>query len=282
MEQEKKEKYQISFSGGKTSAYMTKLLIDNYSDQYDFIVTFANTGLEDPRTLEFIHNCDIHFNFNTVWLESVVDPKKNVGTSFKVVDFNTATRNGSLFESMITKYGIPNKAYPHCTRELKLQPMNAYLRSLGLSPNKVKTAIGIRTDEKRRVSASKDSFNIQYPLIDLFDIDKEDVNLFWEQQKFTLEIDEHNGNCLGCFKKSFKKLFLQLDENPTVVDFHAEMEKIHGQTNNKKGHADRVFFRGNTSAIKLKEMYNQQSIDNIQKQVEEGGCSESCEVFSTE
>jgi len=67
-----KEKYHVSFSGGRTSAYMTKLLLDNWSDRYDFIVTFANTGLEHPKTLEFVRNCDDHFGFNTVWLEAVV------------------------------------------------------------------------------------------------------------------------------------------------------------------------------------------------------------------
>ena len=61
-----KENYQISFSGGRTSAYMTKLLLDNFSDKYNFIVTFANTGMEHEKTLEFIHNCDLNFNFNTV------------------------------------------------------------------------------------------------------------------------------------------------------------------------------------------------------------------------
>lgn len=61
-----KEKYQISFSGGRTSAYMTKMLIDNLGDVYDFIVTFANTGLEDEKTLQFVKNCDDYFGFNTV------------------------------------------------------------------------------------------------------------------------------------------------------------------------------------------------------------------------
>lgn len=49
-----KEKYQISFSGGRTSAYMTKMLLDNFNDKYDFIVTFANTGMEHNKTLDFI------------------------------------------------------------------------------------------------------------------------------------------------------------------------------------------------------------------------------------
>lgn len=44
-----RQKFNISFSGGRTSGYMTKLLLDNWSDRYDFIVTFANTGLEHPQ-----------------------------------------------------------------------------------------------------------------------------------------------------------------------------------------------------------------------------------------
>ncbi len=51
---------------------MTKRIIDEWSDKYDFIVVFANTGLEHPKTLDFVHNCDTHFGFKTVWVEGVV------------------------------------------------------------------------------------------------------------------------------------------------------------------------------------------------------------------
>lgn len=273
-----KLKYQISFSGGKTSAYMTKLLIDNFSNDYDFIVTFANTGLEHEKTLEFVNNCDKHFGFNTVWLEAVVDPRKMKGTTHKIVDFETACRDGSIFESMISKYGIPNKAYPHCTRELKLQVMESYLRSLGINPKEIKTAIGIRTDEKRRVSKTHEIKNITYPLISDFPSDKEDVNIFWDNQKFTLNIDEYQGNCKMCFKKSFKKLFRQLDDDIDSLKFHKEMEMKYPQTNNKDGHGDRVFFRQNTSAIQLFEMW-QSNNDSTPLHHLDGGCSESCEVY---
>ena len=46
----------INFSGGRTSAYMTKRLIDEGLD--DYIVAFQNTGEEMPETLDFINECD--------------------------------------------------------------------------------------------------------------------------------------------------------------------------------------------------------------------------------
>lgn len=276
-----KQDYQISFSGGKTSAYMTKLLIDNFSDKYNFIVTFANTGLEHEKTLEFVRNCDKYFGFNTVWLEAVIDPRKNKGTKHKIVNFETACRDGSIFQSMIEKYGIPNKVYSHCTRELKLQVMESYLRSIGHNPKNIKTAIGIRSDEKRRVSKTHELKNIFYPLIDDFPSDKEDVNLFWDEQSFTLEIDEYQGNCKMCFKKSFKKLFMQLNDDPSSIDFHKRMELLHPQTNNKEGFPDRVFFRQNTSALQLIEMWKSGINSNDPSyRVNDSGCSESCEVYS--
>jgi len=145
-----KKPFHISFSGGRTSAYMTKLLLDNWSDDYEFIVTFANTGLEHPKTLEFVHNCDKYFGFNTVWLEAVVQHGKRAAPTHKVVTFETASRSGEPFEEVIKKYGIPNAAFPGCTRDLKLAPIHSYLRDIGLEPNKVPTAIGIRSDDAAR------------------------------------------------------------------------------------------------------------------------------------
>jgi 3'-phosphoadenosine 5'-phosphosulfate sulfotransferase (PAPS reductase)/FAD synthetase len=161
-----KNKLHISFSGGRTSAYMTKLLLDNWSDRYDFIVTFANTGLEHPKTLEFIHNCDTHFGFNTVWLEAVVHHDKRSAPSHKVVTFGTASRKGEPFEEAIKKYGIPNAAFPGCTRDLKLSPIKSYLKSLDIVEAEIPSAIGIRMDEKRRVNPKTAAARtLIYPLI---------------------------------------------------------------------------------------------------------------------
>lgn len=86
----------ISFSGGRTSGYMTKRLIDEFSHKYDFVVTFANTGMEHEKTLEFVNNCDKFFGFNTVWLEADVCHGERKGSQFKVVTFETAARGGAF------------------------------------------------------------------------------------------------------------------------------------------------------------------------------------------
>jgi hypothetical protein len=275
-----KQKYQISFSGGRTSAYMTKLLLDNWSVRYDFIVTFANTGLEHPKTLDFVHNCDVNFGFNTVWLEAVVHDGR-VASTHKIVDYATAARKGEPFEAVIQKYGIPNTAFPYCTRELKINPMNSYLRSLGLDYRTIPTAIGIREDEKRRVSKTADATQIHYPLIEVWPTDKGEILDWWAEQSFDLGIDEFEGNCQGCYKKSSKKHFMQIDRDASVYDFHRRMEQQYRSHGPQVG--DRVFFRQNMDTNALFDLYNasKDAPARSARADEDSGCSESCEVYET-
>lgn len=281
-----KKLMQISFSGGRTSGFMTKWLLDNKKDEYNFIVTFANTGMEDERTLEFVNNCDKYFGFNTVWLEADVQHGERKGTKFKIVDYKSASRNGEPFQEVIKKYGIPNPAFPHCTRELKLAPMNSYLSSLGINLKTIPTAIGIRIDETRRVRKDAENVNIIYPLIDMIPTDKQDVLEWWSEQNFDLGIEEWDGNCKGCFKKSFKKIFKQLDRDSNILEFHKNMELKYGAngTNRDLGYK-RVFFRGHTSAETLYTMWKDNQGDGSRLFLnpdENSGCSESCEVFTAE
>jgi Phosphoadenosine phosphosulfate reductase family len=275
--------YNISFSGGRTSGYMTRLLLQNFSDQYNFVVTFANTGREHPKTLEFVHNCDVHFGFNTVWLEAVVHPGERKSSTHKVVTYETASRDGAPFEEVIKKYGIPNKVFQPCNREMKLNTMRSYRKSIGADGPDVLTAIGIRADEKRRINPGATDMRIAYPLVDIWPTDKTDVLDFWEDQPFDLGIDEFEGNCQGCFKKSLNKHFMQIERDPTVYLWHKRMEETYGHVGPQKGR--RVFFRGHMSADQLLAAYAESS-GNPFKVMENpygsGGCSESCEMLPTE
>ncbi len=282
-----KKKLYLSFSGGKTSGYMTKQILNRpESHLYEIIVLFANAGQENEETLQFVHDCDTHFGFNTVWIEAVIDPVLHRGTTHKIVTFETANRDGSEFEEMIKKYGIPNKSYPHCTREMKLRPMESYLRSIGWTDHL--TAIGIRTDETRRVSKTAEAKRIVYPLVDWFPTDKIDINDFWEDQDFTLNLAEHRGNCSWCWKKSFNKHFRLIGETPEIYDFPKRMEALYPKAGRGTEMQSRVFFRSKHSAEDLfimAEAVKQEGDRHLQGSLDldnNGGCSESCELYAME
>jgi 3'-phosphoadenosine 5'-phosphosulfate sulfotransferase (PAPS reductase)/FAD synthetase len=103
-----KKKLVISFSGGETSGFMAQWILKNKQDEYDIVCVFANTGQENEETLEFFEKCDKEFNLNLVWVEAVINPEKGKGVRHKIVNFDTASRNGEPFEDAIKKYGMVN------------------------------------------------------------------------------------------------------------------------------------------------------------------------------
>jgi len=84
----------ISFSGGRTSAYMLYKVLEAHqmSLPKDCFVCFANTGKEDQATLDFVHNCETTWNVPIVWLEYICEEPR-----FKVVNYETASRDGVPF-----------------------------------------------------------------------------------------------------------------------------------------------------------------------------------------
>jgi hypothetical protein len=152
---------------------------------------------------------------------------------------------------MIAKYGIPNKAFPHCTRELKRQTITRYLRTIGLNNGKYETAIGIRIDEAHRINwqnAKRDRFI--YPLATDFRATKDFIRTWWDRQDFDLQLKDYEGNCDMCWKKSERKLLTMILENPNLLDWWNEMEI-------KYGEGEFTFFRKNKSAIDLIELSKQ-------------------------
>lgn len=267
-----------SFSGGKTSAYMTIKLKEQYPD---LIVLFANTGQENQETLDFVHKCDIEYNLGVIWLEAVVCHGERKSTSFKIVDYKSASMKGEPFEDMILKFGIPNKSYPHCTRELKLRPIKSWLKEHQIKDYKM--AVGIRIDEEGRSAKDAIKENLFYPFIEQ-KIDKIDVNDFWEDQSFNLELEDYQGNCKWCWKKSTKKLLRIMQEKPEHFDFPERMETLYGLAGYNEDGTKRVFFRGHVSTHKLKEMrsYIDESVlaqMTIFDEDVNSCCSESCEPF---
>jgi hypothetical protein len=215
-----RKKLLVSFSGGETSAFMAQWLWNNRRDEYDMIFVFANTGQENEETLDFVRKCGLHFMIPIVWVESKVFHDERKGTTFITTDFWRASRNGEPFEDVIKKYGIPNISTPHCTRELKQNPIRAYAKSIGWKD--YYTAIGIRIDELGRVNTFK---NFIYPLAQksFKPMTKPQINEWWESQPFRLQLKGYQGNCMTCWKKSDVKLYQIAKENQKAFCF---MDKI--------------------------------------------------------
>lgn len=224
-----KKKLLISFSGGETSGYLLYWLCNKWElrNEYEIAVVFANTGLENEETLLFVKRCQDYFNVNVVWVECVVDLEKGKGTRHKIVDFETASRNGEPFEEVIKKYGIPNQAFPHCNRETKLKPIHSYIKN-ELQWKDYYTAIGIRYDEFDRMTVDYKKNKIIYPLITDKPMTKQKINFWWSQQPFRLNLKGYQGNCKTCWKKSFKNLYQVAKENVEYFDFFKQMEDKYG------------------------------------------------------
>lgn len=304
----------ISFSGGETSAEMAiRILQNNEMRAYygDIIIGVANTSAEKGEWREFVNKCDKEFfspaGFPLVWIESVIHHGERTASSHKVVSFEKARMDKSVFEDMIKKYGIPNPKYPHCTRELKLNPIKSYLESVGWAAGYYDTAIGIRADEIDRISISAKERRIIYPLIK-WGVTKPQVNSAWRNRNFRLNLKGYQSNCEFCYKKSFRKHLTIISENPEVYDFPREMEREYpyvggefsrsprdGQTPLPDGYR-RKFFRNNLDTNELFDLYEEKK-DTFTPAEDDaqiypnpslfdelldtpGGCGgESCEIF---
>jgi hypothetical protein len=280
----------VSFSGGETSAFMAQWLKNHYREfGYENIVfVFANTGLENEQTLEFVEKCDAKFDLKLHWVEALVFKGERKGTGYTITDFEHAKRKGEPMEAIIEKYGIPNKATPHCTRELKQAPIKKFAKQW-FNGEKYHTAIGIRSDEIDRQNDKAKEMGFIYPLIDkkMIPTTKPMINLYWRSMPFRLELKGYQGNCATCWKKSDKKLYQIAQENPKAFQFMAEMERKYAFDKNGN---KQVFFRKKRSALQiLKEAKNWKGVVKDDSQIYDWQTSmefdlesqnESCEVFS--
>ena len=231
----------ISFSGGRTSAYMLwRVLQSNNGLPSDAVACFANTGKEDEATLRFVRDCGLNWNVPIVWVEYRNDEK-----GFALVDFETASRDGEPFEAIIRKRNyLPNPVTRFCTSELKIRTMHKWLRAnwqaLGWDAHDLEwnQMIGIRADEHRRVSKIRarghstetTKETMLMPLADA-GYTVSDVDEFWARQSFQLELPTYKGrtlagNCDLCFLKPAGQIQSLIAEKPERAVWWAKIEAL--------------------------------------------------------
>jgi hypothetical protein len=270
-----KENVLVSFSGGETSAYLAKWMIDNKSDVYNMVFVFANTGDEEEKTLEFVKECSLKWDIEIVWVEAVVHQGERKGSTHRVVDFDSASRNREPFVDVITKYGIPNQNFLHCNREMKLNPIHSYMRSIGWKD--YSTAIGIRVDEIDRVNKNRVKQKLIYPFVSEKPTTKEEISYWWSKQGFRLGIESYRTNCRTCWKKSDNVLSQIYKDNPDYFEFNKEMES-------KFGKGMYSFFRGGRNTEELIEDLKNNNNNPIDRHsnynFQQSLFSDSCDIYS--
>lgn len=244
----------ISFSGGRTSAYMLIKILDEIKAKNpvfdmlhsDPLIAFANTGLEHPKTLDFVKKVSKYvlenYGLKVYFLEAggvVEEAGKKYRTKLELrrEDFASMSRRGQPAFNAVDEYGAFGMAAPHCTREMKLAPLNEFASYAG--KNTIQ-AIGIRADEAGRVKLEPKKW---YPLATEWPTTKEMVLEFWKEMPFDLDIEERHGNCLFCFKKGWNKLVKNAQEFPQELDLMEAIYKRGCQTNKKQNKPDIPYFR---------------------------------------
>lgn len=258
----------ISFSGGRTSAYMLWRILQAHGGKLpdDVHVCFANTGKEQPETLKFVHACEQRWDVPVHWLEyRATEP------GFAIVDYHRAARLGQPFEAMIANKGfLPNRLARFCSIELKVRPQRDFARSLGWKH--WDCIVGLRADEGRRVASAharnasnKEPWTSRLPMAEAGDR-RADVLDFWFgkpvidldmgnnslPQGFDLGLLDEDGNCDNCLAKSLAKLIRRARRDPQSFDWWIEQEEneaaLIGAT------AAGACFRGDHTYREIREM----------------------------
>jgi len=295
------KKYFVSISGGESSGHLIQWMEENKHPEDEVLYGFANTSKEREETLVFTDRLARHYNIEIVWIEAVMSYKYRGETTYRFTDFENACRNGEVFEEMIKDYGIPNQAYPHCTRELKTVPLQKLAHDI--LGEDFYTVIGIRVDEIDRVNKDWKELKYLYPHV-INGVTKPEINSFWNAMPFRLELKGYEGNCGKCWKKTLNKLLtIEYEETITgiVDDWWSNMEDKYGyyvpdhrKEKRKPLEGKLTFYRNNLSAKDLrtlakqpfkkskddsKEYSFQSSLFGVDFNVSTGLCSESCEPF---
>lgn len=220
----------ISFSGGRTSAYMLRCILDAYNGKLpaDVHVTFANTGKEREETLRFVRDCDEFWGVRVRWVEW-----RDNKTGFEEVAHNSASRKGEPFRTLIVKKGMPpNWQARFCTQYLKVKAMTAFAGSIGLMPGSYAEVIGLRYDEGPRLLKMLERNDVDgrrciAPLAKAKVMER-DVMAFWASEAFDLGLEPGEGNCDLCFLKGRGLRKELIRQNPESAQWWINAEQSVG------------------------------------------------------
>lgn len=225
----------VMVSGGRSSAMMAHhILTSPIYSHYKKVFIFCNTGLERSETVDFLKNIIKYWNINLYCLECQNSNIHKIGIGHKIVNINDLNMSGVPFRNAIlqmNKYkhsGLPNQAIPYCSDYSKTRVAHSFAKEYFGTTKYIK-ALGYRwEDMPRRITFAElkaDKSRIG-PLITDFErpINIKDLDNFFNNQPFKLNIPSHLGNCQLCWKKSDKNLIESIRAGTDFLEYTRELE----------------------------------------------------------
>jgi hypothetical protein len=275
-------KHIVSFSGGRTSAYLVHLMEQKRKNEgWDVEYVFCDTGAEHPKTYKFISDVVDNFGIKLTCIKGVIHPELGKGTYYDIVNIDSIGWDLSVWNDMTEKYSNPCITSPFCTDRMKTTPLTKYLND-NHGKGGFTNWMGMRVDEPKRIKAKK---GIRY-LAEISDFEKQDIIKWWSEMPFDLGIEEHLGNCVFCFKKSAGKLALATKDEPQLMtEFNGMLSRPEVRDlSEKRGVPKNVIYRGNLTILGISKLYKDVERNELRQKLKfskrlEGECSESCEAF---
>ena len=264
----------VTVSGGRSSAMMARHIqtSEKYKD-YEKVYVFCNTGMERPETIDFLKNIEKHWGINLIKIEGVYSNEMNIGVGYKIVNWDDLNMTGRPFTEMIAHKckgvfkGVPSIKSPYCSDMLKAQPCRKLERDLFGKDIPYVKAIGFRKEDMpKRISWAeiKEDTKRIFPLLTDFEnpISQQNLNTWWDNEPFKLEIDGKYGNCELCWKKSTNNLIENIRKGTRFIDWHREMEKEY----------DSTFFRGRLTIDDLVKLAQEPITATLDFEEDGGSC----------
>lgn len=257
----------VNVSGGRTSMYMMRRILDEGPIDDGVFFAFANTGRELKETLDFVDECERQWGQKIYRLE-------RRGTQDVQVMPSAFDR---LLADKYEAYGrrgqtpvLPGPVARYCTIELKRTPAERFMVDMLGPCAEYDSVVGIRADEPSRVARLRErasesrpvypdgdeswmhpecsvaehkmraaslprvSYDYVLPLAD-DGVVEADVLKFWKSQPFDLELEVFEGNCDHCFMKSTWKRHECLRRRPALAEVWIADERKFGTPYRRSG-----------------------------------------------
>ena len=140
----------VSFSGGRTSAYLVWMMEKTKKSGEKIAYVFMDTGAEHQKTYDFVRAVAKHFAVEVICLRVDVNPELGKANGYTVVSIDEIGPDLKPWSDMVKKYGVPYFGGAFCTDRMKLGPFTKYCNE-HFGKGNYETWLGIRADEPKRV-----------------------------------------------------------------------------------------------------------------------------------